>query len=82
MIEYHVHIRYTDQFKLVGVREKMTEMRSIVEDHRVLLCIWLTFSLKPVVIPFGIDAVGPGLIFPDEYARLHNYEYFHERNDD
>ena len=31
MIEYHVHIRSTDQFKQVGVREKkMTEMRSKV----------------------------------------------------
>ena len=35
-----------------------------------------------MVIPFGIASVGPGLIFQDEYARLHNYEYFHERNDD
>ena len=36
MVEYHVHMRSTDHFKLVGVREKkMTEMRSIVEDHHV-----------------------------------------------
>ena len=36
MIEYHVHIRSTDHFKQVGVHEKkLTEMRSIVEDHRV-----------------------------------------------
>ena len=30
MIKYHVHIRSKDQFKQVGVREKMTEMRSKV----------------------------------------------------
>ena len=30
MIEYYVHIRSTDQFKQVGVRAKMTEMRSKV----------------------------------------------------
>ena len=30
MIEYHVHIRFTDHFKQIGVREKMTEMRSKV----------------------------------------------------
>ena len=36
MIEYHVHVRSTDQFKQVGVREKkMTEMISIVKDRRV-----------------------------------------------
>ena len=40
MIQYHVHIRSTDQFKQFGVREKkMTEMWSLVEDHRVWLCI-------------------------------------------
>ena len=30
MIKYHVHIRSKDQFKQVGVREKMTEMKSKV----------------------------------------------------
>ena len=30
MIEIHVHIRSTDHFKQVGVRGKMTEMKSIV----------------------------------------------------
>ena len=28
VIEYHVHIRSTDPFKQIGMREKMTEMRS------------------------------------------------------
>ena len=32
--------------------------------------------------PFGIVAAGSGLIFHDDYARLHNNEYFHEGNDD
>ena len=31
--------------------------------------------------PF-IAAVGSGLIFQDDYARLHSYECFHEGNDD
>ena len=35
MIEYHVDIGSKDQYKRVGVRQKMTEMRSIVEDHRI-----------------------------------------------
>ena len=30
MIENHVHIRFIDHFKQVGVRGKMTEMKSIV----------------------------------------------------
>ena len=30
MIQHHVHIRSTDHFKQVVVRENMTEMRSIV----------------------------------------------------
>ena len=30
MIENHVHIRSTDHFKQVGVRGKMTEMKSTV----------------------------------------------------
>ena len=34
MIEYHVHIRSTDLNRL-GCVKKMTEMRSIVEDHHV-----------------------------------------------
>ena len=28
MIEYYVHIRSTDHFKQIGVRKKMTEIRS------------------------------------------------------
>ena len=32
--------------------------------------------------PFCIVVVGPGLIFQDDFAQLHNYEYFHEGNDD
>ena len=60
----------------------MTEMISIVEDRRVWLCICVSISLLPVVIRFGIAAVGPGLIFQDDSAWLHDYEYFHERNDD
>ena len=84
MIEYHVHIRSTDQFKQVGVREKMTVMRSIVGGSP-----YLTMHLRNHLIitsgyPFWyIDSVGPGLIFQDDYnARLHNHEYFHERNAD
>ena len=30
IIEYNVHIRSKDHFKQIGVREKMTEMRSKV----------------------------------------------------
>ena len=29
MIENHVHIRYTDHFKQVGVRGNITEMKSV-----------------------------------------------------
>ena len=32
-----------------------------------------------MVIPFGIASVGPGLIFQDEYARLHNFFFFEKR---
>ena len=53
----------------LGCAKKMTEMRSIaVEGHRVWLCICMIFSLQPVVIPFGIAAVGPGFIFQDDNA--------------
>ena len=47
IIAYHIHIRSTDQFKQVGVREtKMTEMRSIaVEGHHVWLCICVLTGL-------------------------------------
>ena len=30
MIVYHAHIRSTDEFKQIGVREKMTEIRTTV----------------------------------------------------
>ena len=45
MIQHHVHIKYTDQLKQVGVREKndRNEINS-VDDHRVWLCIRGTFS--------------------------------------
>ena len=61
MIEYHVHIRSTDQFKQVGVREKMTVMRLIVGGSP-----YLTMDLRKHLIitsgyPFWyIDSVGPG----------------------
>ena len=35
MIKYHVHIRSKDQFKQVGVREKMTEMRPKVWNNDI-----------------------------------------------
>ena len=44
MNENHVHFRSTDHFKQVGVRGKMTEMKSIVDDQCVWLCIRVTFS--------------------------------------
>ena len=44
MIENHVHIISTDHFKQVGVRGKMTEMKPIVDDQCVWLCVRVTFS--------------------------------------
>ena len=44
MIENHVHVRSTDLFKQVGVRGKMTEMKPIVDDRCVWLCVRVTFS--------------------------------------
>ena len=45
MIVNHVHIRYTDHFKQVGVREKKdrNEIYS-VDDHCVWLCISINLS--------------------------------------
>ena len=45
IIQHLVHIRFTDQFKQVGVREKndRNEINS-VDDHRVWLCIRVNFS--------------------------------------
>ena len=78
MFEYHVHIRSTDQFKQVGVREKndRNEINSVGSPH--------LHKHLPItsVFPFCIAVVGPGLIFQDDFARLHYYEYFHEGNDD
>ena len=39
-------------------------------------------TLNVALVPFCIAVVGPGLIFLDDFARLHYYEYFHEGNDD
>ena len=44
MIENHVHIRSTDHFKQVVMRGKMTEMKPIVDDQCVWLCVRVTFS--------------------------------------
>ena len=45
MIQHHVHIRSTDQFNQVGVHAKndRNEING-VDDHRVWLCIRVTFS--------------------------------------
>ena len=62
-------MRSTGQFRQVGVREKMTEMRSkLCRAIAFWLCICIIISLKPVVIPFEIAAVGSGLIFQDDNA--------------
>ena len=44
IIQHHVHIRSTDQFNQVGVHEKndRNEINS-VDDHRIWLCIRVTF---------------------------------------
>ena len=45
IIQHHVHIRSTDQFKQVGVREKIERNKTnSVNDHRFWLCIGATFS--------------------------------------
>ena len=63
-------MRSTYQFRQVGMREKkMTEMRSkVCRAIGFWLCICMIISLKPVVIPFKIAAVGSGLIFQDDNA--------------
>ena len=45
MIQHHVHIRSTDQFNQVGMHGEndRNEINS-VGDHRVWLCIRITFS--------------------------------------
>ena len=44
MIQHHVHIRSTDQFNQVGVQEKNDRNEiNRVDDHRVWLCIHVTF---------------------------------------
>ena len=55
MIQHHVHIRSTDQFKQVGVQEKKdrNEINS-VDDHRAWLCIRVIFSSIGKV--FGLPA--------------------------
>ena len=60
-------MRSTDQFRQVGVREKkMTEMRSkVCRAIGFWLCICTIISLKPVVIPIEIAAVGSGFFFQD-----------------
>ena len=40
MIGNHVHIRSTDNFKQVGVRGKMTEMKSIVLMTNAFGCVF------------------------------------------
>ena len=37
MIEFHVHIRSTDQFKQIGVHEKMTEILFIKDKINVII---------------------------------------------
>ena len=56
MIENHVHIRSTDHFKQVGVREK-TDRNEInsVDDHCVWFCIRVTFS-SSIGKVFGLPA--------------------------
>ena len=82
MIEYHVHITSTDQFKQVGVPEKndRNEINSGGSPHLTMhLCNHLLITSGYL---FVIAAVGPGLIFRDDHTSLHNHEYYHERNDD
>ena len=46
IIQHHVHIRSTDLFNQVGVHDKndRNEINS-VDDHRIWLCIRVTFFL-------------------------------------
>ena len=46
MIQHHVYIKSTDQFKQVGVCEKKNDRKEInsLDDHHVWLCICVTFS--------------------------------------
>ena len=53
MIKYHVHIRFTDQFNQVGVHDR-NEINS-VDDHRVWLCIRVTF-FSSIGNVFGLPA--------------------------
>ena len=79
MVEYHVHVRSTDQFKQVGVREK-NDRNEIKSGGSPRLTMHLRNHL---LITSGYTfGIASGLIFQDDYARLHNHEYFHEGNDD
>ena len=56
MIQHHVHIRSTGQFKYVGVHEKndRNDINS-VDAHRVWLCINVIFS-STIGKVFGLPA--------------------------
>ena len=56
MIENHVHIRSTDNFKQVGEHGKMTNEINSVDDRCVWLCIRITFS----------SSIGKVLKLPDD----------------
>ena len=75
MVEYHVHVRSTDQFKQVGVREKndRNEINSEGSPH-LTMHLRKHLPITSVFFPFCIAVVGPGVIFQDDFARLHNYE--------
>ena len=56
MIEYHVHIRSTDQFKQAGVRGKNDRNKiNGVDDQYFWLRIRITFS-SSIIIFFGLAA--------------------------
>ena len=55
MTENHVHIRSTDHFKQVGVRGKMTEMKSM---------IWMTIAFGCIRVTFS-SSIGQVLELPD-----------------
>ena len=56
MIQHHVHIRFTDQFNQVGVREKNDRNEiNIVDVHRVWLCIREAFSSIGKVFGLPVD---------------------------
>ena len=44
MIENHLHIRSTDHFKQVGMRDRNETRGNSVDDQCVWLCIRVTFS--------------------------------------